>query len=432
MLKTPRTLAVGLIVGLFAVALLPTSDGKGADPVHIGDKIAEDYVSVPGAPFWLDVAALLDEHASTGKITLPFVTLAGAAIVLQPYDLRGPNYEAFAIGPDGIQSMGRPDLGTFRGYLESNPAQVAVFTIVPEFVHGVIHDPSGREHVLTIDTPLPATIQDGLLFTEVRETPGDGSKTEGPTTDPTVGAAGEYTTIPFEEQNLGTVQGWTKPTSAVWFDALTHSDGEFYNLGTSTVYTRAATNINDAEYHFHTQLNVAWTLVNQWTFTSTGQPSTATNCYTLKADVETNSDTYIPISTNPRDFMVFFSHRNFSGSDIGCAWEPGIHNPDDLGYAMVQTDNMNTDEEQEITMHEIGHLFHGEHKYARVWRDAGCVWLCKKGTIMIDEGLGNLFEFSEGDDLKYNSYRVRYCADHVSTCSSMSSPSKNAAEQLVL
>jgi hypothetical protein len=430
------------IVALF-LAALTTASGLGLQATAGAPGQAKDVdeftVTRHVSSFLhLDAARLASDAESLQRIELDLssaLPVPPLVVRLEVHDLREPGHHGVLVGADGTETRVETGfLGTYIGAIEGHPEAIARATITSGYVNVFVDD--AALGTFSVESVAPASSRaDGLRLHEVSyapplaavpfgPAPADGEeKTDSGTADPLVGSVSDYTTLPNEEHGLNAVVGWERPTTTKSFSIRLDSDGEFYNADPANLWSRQIAIVNNAEGMYNSQVNVAWSVAAQYSFTSNGGPTASTDGCTLRNDFRDYWQANRPTGTFPRAFVAIMSQRNFAGSTIGCAYNGGLSNAGTSGYALIQTKDYDSSEEREIMQHEIGHVFNGRHDYAKKWWSWGC--FCYKKTIMIAEGLGAQQKFSEGDDYAANAYRVRKCAESPSTCASMPLPAPN-------
>lgn len=407
------------------------------------DAVTRDAWIDPGA-VWLDI-----QEDGVADLTQ---WVAGLVLELTENPILSPDFTAAIETPEGPIPFEPEPFGAYHGHLLGEERLKSPLTVSNTYFHVRLdHPDAGRLSIETVQPPVAN--EDGQLLhivelaTAATPEPGlpnfdVGANTAKPvhpvesrahsdesnedtTSDPLVGSINEYTAVPIEEYDLGVVVGWDRPATQHSFDIWNSADYQYYQLNTGNVCTRMSTNTNAVESWYDDQINHNWFIDSCRAFgSSSGNPSPNSNdCYDIRDAFRNYYRTNYPVSsTNDRDFLNGFVHREMVGSTIGCAYLPGLHDKNNRGYQVSQMIRFGASDEQDLIAHEIGHIFNGRHQYSKEWRSGSCMWLCTKHTIMHGAPIGNTHEFTEGIDWEANAFRIRQCNNPASNCNSMPTP----------
>ncbi len=387
----------------------------------------------------IDLTQHLASLQQTGRLDLD---LGPHQIQLEatPIDMRGPDWAMYHIDAEKgtTTQILDAELGTYRARLTGQQEFTNPLTIVPGYINAIIElDPCTDLVIETVEGSHGGPDSRHLVdyYLETCQTPNHETATtepddvdqgcdlailsladalaleESPTCNPLVLAG-----LPLTEKGVSRIaNGWSRPSSTVNIKVGIGSDTQFYLAGTSTTTARQAAVLNNADSNVYgPTVNINLQIATQWTWTAGG--TTQNVCGSVLNDFRTEWRTDSTLKTIVRDTTMNLYQRDLSGSTVGCGKTPGVHDPNWLGYGVVQTISRSSTEEYKTGAHEIGHNLYGEHGAAEKWWDWGD--FRTEGTIMATnmKTKNKHNKFTEGDNDDFNSFRVRDCAENKSTC----------------
>lgn len=375
----------------------------------------------------LDVEAIAENARQTGHAIIP-VGNRTLDVEVQAVEYRSADWTGVLKDAKGkTKSVGFWEvstLGTFRARLSGEQDWNSSLTMTAGFLQGIIILDECDLAILSTAEEAPAAPSAGLAWVEywisTERSPGGAHEDPGPTSCENSFLPSGIGPLPLTEFN--------RPTSTRYLNIALDSDTEFYNAGQSQIWSRQAAPVNDMQNAiWDDQLNLRFSIVHQETWTS-GGPTSTDGCTLLgqvKADWVANNGAI------SRHNVLFLSQRNFDGSVVGCAYQPGVHSINTWSYAVVQTKYRDSLEEYRASAHEVGHNYNGDHGYANTvytGTPTSCFDVevaCRRFTIMATgvNDYEKMDRFSQGtvntpDDEK-NAWRIRWCADNMANCATL-------------
>lgn len=293
----------------------------------------------------VDPAAALTQ-ARAGFLTLPLLS-GPVTFSLHEVILEAPGIQYFTVTTDEtVTSAPAPVIATFQGNGDA-PDKWAAFTIAHDYFGGAAQTPASQRVFESF-----AQLPDGRLLVRTY------SKTLQDLPSPPSAS--------MSADPAGPSPASTTAYTAQTLRLVADGDARFYASkasSTSQAYAAQRDYVNRASPTY-TGINIAFSLVQQWVWTSGGPTHTDCGYYRDYQSSHWSSSTHGHSST-ARDVVMMFTYIRGpmtwygSGSAGGCAFQAGLDAPLTQGYTVVNTDD--TSNIHWKLAHELGHVVDADH-----------------------------------------------------------------------
>ena len=317
----------------------------------------------------LDSAIVAAQVKESGRIFLP-TAAGGFDLTLTPHDMRAERYRAQEVMDGGVvRELERGAARTYKGVVAGIPDGQARITVDNETLEGLIIT---QAQIYFIEPAkrysTKAGARDFVIYQQSDLLQGSLGECGITTLAEKVSAE----TLRVESQTAsalstnGVVEELFSPPRTI--DLATEADFEYFTFfGSATAANNEILSImNQVEGIYDSHFGLQFTIVFQNVWSTASDPYTSTNSSTA-LDQFTNYWNANHGSLD-RDLVHMWTGKDFDGSTIGIAWQPGLDCPlAQSGYGMSQRLS-GTPGKFIVTAHEIGHNFNAQHSDAQ----AGC------------------------------------------------------------
>ncbi|MGZ5482816.1 MAG: M12 family metallo-peptidase [Pyrinomonadaceae bacterium] len=303
-------------------------------------------------------------------------------MTLEPHDIRAPGYRAEAWGDKGVTVLERAPVRTYKGTVQGLPGAQARMTIDEQTVEGLIVTPSELFFLEPSKRFSASAAKTDFVFyaaSDVKESAGECGTTMAQ-------MVAQHST---EVSNQSSAKG-PQPEAlfgpALEIGIATEADFEYFTaLGSEAAAVAKIVEImNQVDGIYNVQLGLKFMVMNTrvWTtasdpYTTPVAPATTIDASTALNEFRTYYNGNAPAQAAGRDTAHLWTGRDFTGSTIGIAFQPGLDCPFDsqgegsYAYGISQHLTSVNANLAGLTAHEIGHNFSASHVTSAQGSDCG-------------------------------------------------------------
>ncbi|MBC7932910.1 MAG: DUF4214 domain-containing protein [Rubrivivax sp.] len=362
-----RAAALALIFAFIAAAAFIASPAASSQ----GSRRAREAVERAIESFdelTIEPAAMLSQIRKTGRVAL--ATSRGTfELEVEPFDIRGDNYLAVAVGADGVATeLPRTPSRSFRGTVVGM-ADTHVRLVLDEgLLQGIIVTPGENYYIQSVrDFSSAAGSKDFVFYA------GSSVKASGGECGTTLAEKIESEASRAEPDATHAAKGVTpeeafspKPEAEVATDADFEFTQTFSGDDIARVNAANADILNimtQVDGIYDAQMGIKIRVVFQRGFAANNDPYTLTAASPALTEFRTSYDgSFAPGTLPSRDLTHLFTGKNLDSTTIGIAFIAAICDAPAFSYGISQSKFSGSNTQRvALTAHEFGHNFSANH-----------------------------------------------------------------------